>query len=151
MTYEQIIKNLCETLMQLNKADSEYAAGWQRPEDANVAYNHIYKAVISLAGKEVMEQWDHLDAPDLTLCNRSDAPTATITIDDKGNVKEHIGLSYCRLTTNGEEFVAGIELKPGYEDCPHVQHTNYGSDLICDDIEKSDVYVSCYSMIQDNL
>ena len=151
MKYEQIIKNLCETLIQLNKADSEYAAGWQRPEDANVAYSHIYNAVISLAGDEVMNQWCHLDVPDLTLCNRSDAPTATITIDDDGNVKEHLGISADRLAANGEEFVAGIELRPGYEDCPHVQHTNYGSDSICDDIEKSDVYVSCYSMIQDNL
>ena len=72
MTYEQTIKDLCQLLLQLNKADSDSAEDWQRPEDANQlgAYGHIYKAIKALAGDDVLDQWDHLGEPDLSLSDR---------------------------------------------------------------------------------
>ena len=79
---------------------------------------------------------------------------ATITVDDSGLVEEHVGCSWALLTDTVDEFsfVAGVELDADSEgDVQYVSSVRFGDDKVCDMLEETDVFVSCYSMIQDNL
>ena len=54
------VRALFDILQQLNKADHETAEPWQMPSDArsSSAFGHVWKAISTIAGAEVLEHWN---------------------------------------------------------------------------------------------
>ena len=72
MSYEETIQSLFATLHQINLADSNIAEDWQKSSDASQqdAYGQISKAIVSLAGQDVVDHWSATGELDLSLCDR---------------------------------------------------------------------------------
>jgi len=74
MTYEEVIKNLFSVLAVCNAADSRERQTWQHYDDSSQrfgAYGDIRKAIIKLAGEEIVDHWADTNEIDMSLASRN--------------------------------------------------------------------------------
>lgn len=72
MNYNIVLLMLFDLLKQANAADTEHRLDWQEPQDASSRhfYGHIQKAIESIAGTEITEEFAKSSEVDLGLANR---------------------------------------------------------------------------------
>lgn len=74
MVYKEVVETLFKLLAVANAADSHEAVSWQSPEDANERdgwYGDICKAILRIAGQNVLNHWAEYNDVNMRLCFRT--------------------------------------------------------------------------------